>query len=157
MAPQIKEKKAKESIGNCQAYAVRCARRLSTKRCLHVLSQFRQNRQSATDLHEANANDDFRQPIGYLIQVGVVVRQIASRCRGTLHWLWDSEQEANDPARKEGGTSYCQGGREDAPPNYARNLRDVNESAANADGSYGGDAPEPAITRLQVHVFNLHW
>ena len=64
-------------------------------------------------------------------------------------------QEANDPARKEGGTCYCQGGREDAPPNCARNLCNVNESAENADGTYGGDAPEPTKTRLQVHVFDL--
>lgn len=143
MTPQIKEEKAKHSVGNCQCNTVCCARRLSTKRCLHALSQLGQNRQRATDLHEANANDDLRQPIGYLIQIGVVMRHAAGRCSGTLHWLWNSEQEANDPIREKGGTRYCQGGREDAPPNCARNLRNVNQSTENAEETYGRNAQEP--------------
>ena len=155
MTPQIKVEKTQRSVGNCQSEAERCARRLATKRCLHALSQSGQKRQSATDLHEANANDDLRQPIRYLIQVSVVARPDARRCSGTLHWLWDSEQEANDPARKEGGTRYCHGGCEDAPSNCARNLRDVNESAANAEGTYGGDGPEPTKKPPRVHVLDL--
>jgi len=61
-----------------------------------------------TDLHEADANDDLRQPIGDLLQVGIaLVLCKPLRQSRSLYCARDSKQESNKPAREVGRTSYC--------------------------------------------------
>jgi hypothetical protein len=53
-----------------------------------------------TDLHEADANDDLRQPIGDLFQVGIaLVLRNPFRPSGPLHRARDPKQEPDNPAR----------------------------------------------------------
>ena len=89
-----------------------------------------------TDLNEADANDNLRQPVRYLLQIGVaLILRVARRCSGALHRAWDAEQKPDDPAHEGGGASYSEGRAEGTPPNAVRNLRDVDESNDNADAA----------------------
>src|SRR6266487_4010057 len=63
-----------------------------------ALYEFGEDGYSTADLHEADANDDLRQPIRYLFKVGIALVPFPSRLIGGPHRAWDSEQQANCPA-----------------------------------------------------------